>query len=124
MCVFYRVQSDVFFYTATLPKDFLLVKDARYLIDRALSIFIIVRAGASFDDSGNSRLSDNHFLETPRGTIARSDSIMNHSFTDMVRKNSEHSQGFIGFRKRMAREINHKYCSCKYMALVYLNYVM
>ncbi|XP_052279600.1 uncharacterized protein LOC127877605 isoform X3 [Dreissena polymorpha] len=87
--------------------------------------------GGSFDegtlDYGNSRLSDTHltpyidvdpgvhlghFSETRRNSIARSDSIMNLSFTDMVRKNSEHSQGFMGFRKRMATEINHKYCSC------------
>ncbi|KAH3843514.1 uncharacterized protein LOC127877605 isoform X1 [Dreissena polymorpha] len=101
--------------------------------------------GGSFDegtlDYGNSRLSDTHltpyidvdpgvhlghFSETRRNSIARSDSIMNLSFTDMVRKNSEHSQGFMGFRKRMATEINHKYCSyfrCDDTVFIFLHVV-
>ncbi|XP_045157062.2 uncharacterized protein LOC123523452 [Mercenaria mercenaria] len=53
----------------------------------------------------------------------RSDSVMVLTFTDMVVKNWENSQGLAGFRHKLANDINHKYCSycrCDDMIFIFL----
>ncbi|KAL4227706.1 hypothetical protein ACF0H5_013141 [Mactra antiquata] len=97
-------------------------------------------------DSGNSKLSDienNPDLgqedarisidldpgstSTPNRKLApclsRKDSVMEQTVTQMLIKNWESSRGYMGFRRKVATEINHKYCSycrCDEMVFVFL----
>ena len=46
--------------------------------------------------------------------VSRVDSVMEQTFVETLVKAFENSKGFLGFRRRVANDINHKYCSCKF----------
>ena len=53
-------------------------------------------------------------IQSSASKISRVDSVMERTFRQMLVNNFEKSQGYLGFRRRAANDINHKYCSCKF----------
>ncbi|XP_060576701.1 uncharacterized protein LOC132734015 isoform X1 [Ruditapes philippinarum] len=81
-------------------------------------------------DSGTSHVplsspADMYSISSPtqKPPMQRRDSVMDLTFSEMLIKHWRNSQGLVGFRHKVANDINHKYCSycrCDEMIFVFL----